>query len=342
MIMVRQNELACRDEWSRSLWAPAEGGGEPEKPFQRPSILGPAPPANVEHVRKLLVDNALESSPSDQGEDVLLSEARIVSEILDSPAIKERSIHSGGFDPRTAVFRAREAYRERARARESAARLSAGAEAVGARQQIIGAEATSGNAERRSAAAEAAQAISDDAAAATPQPVFKVARADVPQQFDEALPLAGSANGVAGEAIETSGAGSAISSKVDDRRRAVERSATADLDPALSLSLTRLDELDETNLPEWFRTDLPRICRTCRDFRPSAEGGRGWCANAWAFTHRRLVQEEDLAPCDSSIGDWWAPVDDVWLVAADVSSHGRTTPLLDRLLAPQTERRRRS
>ena len=107
------------------------------------------------------------------------------------------------------------------------------------------------------------------------------------------------------------------------------RHASDDADPA-----TRHAEVDEREaLPDWYRSDLPRICRTCRDFRPSADGQRGWCANSWAFTHRRLVIEDDPAPCRSAIGDWWLAVDDVWLVAADVSTHGRATPLLDRLTA---------
>jgi hypothetical protein len=102
------------------------------------------------------------------------------------------------------------------------------------------------------------------------------------------------------------------------------------------------DKGEEESLPGWFRTDLPRLCRSCRDYRPSADGQRGWCANSWAFTHRRLVHEDDAAPCQSAIGDWWLPVDDVWLVAADVSSHGRATPLLDRLAGKSDPQRRRS
>ena len=108
-------------------------------------------------------------------------------------------------------------------------------------------------------------------------------------------------------------------------------------------SAMRLVDSDEGEiLPDWYRTELPRICRTCRDYRPSADGQRGWCANTWAFTHRRLVLEDDPAPCQSAIGDWWLAVDDVWLVAADVSSHGRATPLLDRLAAKAEQQRRRS
>jgi hypothetical protein len=99
---------------------------------------------------------------------------------------------------------------------------------------------------------------------------------------------------------------------------------------------------EEERLPDWYRTELPRICRTCRDYRPSADGQRGWCANTWAFTHRRLVLEDDPAPCQSAIGDWWLAVDDVWLVAADVSSHGRATPLFDRLTTKTEKQRRRS
>ena len=64
--------------------------------------------------------------------------------------------------------------------------------------------------------------------------------------------------------------------------------------------------------------------------------------NAWAFTQQTLVHEDQQAPCESAIGNWWAPVDDVWFVAADVSSHGRATPLLDRLIAQERADKRRS
>ncbi|MGI8406735.1 MAG: hypothetical protein ACR2OE_18560, partial [Thermomicrobiales bacterium] len=58
--------------------------------------------------------------------------------------------------------------------------------------------------------------------------------------------------------------------------------------------------------------ELPRSCRTCRDFRPSESGDRGWCNNAWAFTHSQMVDADDLA-CQSTIGCWWTPYDEVWL-----------------------------
>ena len=86
--------------------------------------------------------------------------------------------------------------------------------------------------------------------------------------------------------------------------------------------------------------DLPRICRTCRDFRPAEHGGRGWCANRWAFTHRRVVDGDDAAPCESSFGSWWLPVDDAWMAVGDVSEHGRPTPLLDQWLPGHREEER--
>ena len=90
---------------------------------------------------------------------------------------------------------------------------------------------------------------------------------------------------------------------------------------------------------------LPRICRTCRDFRPAETGDRGWCANQWAFSHRRVVAADEQAPCESVLGDWWLPADEVWSDAADVSSHGQPTPLLDAWLPEYQEHqpsRRRS
>ncbi len=75
-------------------------------------------------------------------------------------------------------------------------------------------------------------------------------------------------------------------------------------------------------------TDVTRACRTCREFRPAESGDRGWCTNKWAFNHRRMV-DADERPCDSSVGCWWLPHDDIWLAGSDISAHGQPTPLLD-------------
>ena len=77
---------------------------------------------------------------------------------------------------------------------------------------------------------------------------------------------------------------------------------------------------------------LPRLCRTCRDFRPAETGERGWCANEWAFSHRRMVDPNESPPCETTLGCWWLPADQVWLEKADVSGHGDSTPLLDALI----------
>src|SRR5688572_2363966 len=80
--------------------------------------------------------------------------------------------------------------------------------------------------------------------------------------------------------------------------------------------------------------DLPKICLTCRDFRPTESGDRGWCNNSHAFMHRRMV-DADVLSCASSYGNWWLAHDSVWQKAADVSRHAHETPLLDRLLGMQ-------
>lgn len=75
-----------------------------------------------------------------------------------------------------------------------------------------------------------------------------------------------------------------------------------------------------------------RCCATCRDFRPLDDGEQGWCANPYAFAERRMVKSDQLA-CHSSLGTWWLPHDDLWLERADVTHHGRPTPLIDNLLS---------
>ena len=79
--------------------------------------------------------------------------------------------------------------------------------------------------------------------------------------------------------------------------------------------------------------NIPRCCRTCRDYRPAGNGERGWCNNQWAFKHRRMVDADDR-PCETSIGHWWVPGDEVWQGEFDVSALGQPTPLMDRWFGP--------
>lgn len=73
---------------------------------------------------------------------------------------------------------------------------------------------------------------------------------------------------------------------------------------------------------------LVQKCGTCRDFRPADGGERGWCNNHFAFDHRRMVQPDELA-CASTIGVWWVANDDWWLQRADITHHGCPTPTVD-------------
>ncbi len=77
--------------------------------------------------------------------------------------------------------------------------------------------------------------------------------------------------------------------------------------------------------------EIPRECRTCRSFRSADGGTRGWCTNEWAFTHRRMVNEDDLA-CVSAIGCWWMPADHLRLDLDEEHDQVRT-PRMDELIA---------
>jgi hypothetical protein len=356
--MVRRNELACRDEWSRDLWRPRDAAqSDGDLPSQRPA-LGPLPPALAENLRSVL-DHGSALAASARGEDVLLSEARLVSEPEESWEPEPRPFPVGNFDPRTAIFRAREAYRERARAKATADRQSAGAEAITEspiKQEPLKQDPPCASLENAAAEPDLNQPREDVPDARIPvespengfwrrdpiAPETIVAKPEFPISWEAGggedpadMPLA---------AIESDGEvpipGDAPLPPLSEGTR-VEAAAALATENAYS-AIRRVDATEREAFPDWYRPDLPRICRTCRDYRPSADGQRGWCANSWAFTHRRVVLEDDPAPCQSAIGDWWLPVDDIWLVAADVSAHGRPAPLLDRLTAKAEEQRRRS
>lgn len=85
--------------------------------------------------------------------------------------------------------------------------------------------------------------------------------------------------------------------------------------------------------------DIPRACRTCRSFRSADGGARGWCTNEWAFTHRRMVNEDDVA-CETTIGSWWLPDDRYWM-AEDLDYWSDATPRMDAFMARGTRAPRR-
>lgn len=343
-ILVRRSELACRDDWSRSLWQPATGDPASDLGGARPAPSSSLLPASPESLRAVLNRDLTLAAAS--GEDVLLSEGRIVSETGETWEAPARPFPGGSFDPRTAIFKAREAYREKNRVNAVAARRSAEAVA-GAFDQARAYEI------RDERPGEAASAPSNED--------------DEPPVERGALRASGAESATVAETALVTPTGASVSDRVDDSEPDGEPAfwdpelgnVGSDMDVAhgttsLLPEVCEPEDLDAvhvieaqqalapTGLPAWFRADLPRVCRACRDFRPGIDGQRGWCANAWAFTHRQLVREDDAAPCNSAIGDWWAPVDDVWLVAADVSSHGRPTPLLDRMVGDESGQRRRS
>lgn len=78
-------------------------------------------------------------------------------------------------------------------------------------------------------------------------------------------------------------------------------------------------------------TGLPQCCGTCRDFRRNPDGRGGVCVNTYAFPEGAVVKSDELA-CGSSAVVWWLPHDDMVVSSADTAHHSRPTPFLDAAL----------
>lgn len=339
MVMVRRNELACRNAWAASLWEPLSGdpGAEHEQPRHH-MATGPLPPANADDIRAVVSQDTV---VADAGEDVLLSEARIISEPVRPARPSPQPVApqpvaarpAAGFDARTALFRAREAHREKTRAREAASRqqgsIEPGRLSEDIAQETPVASANDGSVpEERHAPEESRAEVS-----------FTVEHAAVEAQPapDQTTPMIYSGEQEA----------SALTRWLGESPPEVDIEVGEEEPHHEELRLENVYKFASEPLPAWFRTDLPRTCRTCRDFRPSVEGDTGWCANRWAFNKalgepQQIVYADEIVPCESTFGNWWAPVDDVWLVAADVAHHSRPTPLMDRYVPAKTVERKRS
>lgn len=89
-------------------------------------------------------------------------------------------------------------------------------------------------------------------------------------------------------------------------------------------------------------SSIPRCCETCRDFRRNQDGATGVCTNSWAFADQTnaVVKSGQLA-CRSSIGVWWLPNDDAWRGKFDTEERTRPTPRLDELLRDRDRKRYR-
>lgn len=310
----------------------------------------PEQPTSRENLQSFLDANLAAAQSTE--EDVLLSEGRIVSERRGEWEPDHQSRPVANASPRTAIFRAREAYREKVRAKAAHDRHADGLEAVGDVSELEPlarsgpATATHGSMVHST---ENGFVEPPESALVEPRDEFKqCAATSAPLTTGMTLMVE---SFVASRALD-------LDASIDDGGldAAPDFYSEAWQDGASEVCEPEPPELDgyptnapnasageeDSDTPAWFRVDLPHVCRACRDFRPGGDGQRGWCANRWAFTQRQMVQDDDVSPCHSTIGDWWVPVDDVWLVAADVSAHGRPTPLLDRHIAPAERRRRGS
>lgn len=482
LIMVRRNELACRDQWSHSLWE--EGTWEPTSAeagrsadsVEAGRALQPATEGDIAAL--LRAGQAERPAPSARAsqEDVVLGEARLVSDRTpswrreDPPAEPRRD-----YDPRTAIKKAREAYRERMRSQEAArsaladeSPLAIDAAGASAGEPSMTVDATEmvgdrGDAEVRFVRDANDLVATDERLAVTTQrEPIEVADGSDEGASDGDADASDSVNGPNGDALETdwwtagdAGPDAPFATWAEPAEEATARADPAPTAEALPESAALSPDwsagwfLDDAAPPaateiasspwsvasaangstpggldtqtddwwdnpaagmnlsgvaaprdeEWSGADpadrhgadawlaefaghefsgsggdaavspvdvssaevvpaeapperlvipllpagsvapgVPRICRTCRDFRPAEGSDRGWCANQWAFTARQMVYPEDPAPCETSAGSWWLPTDELCLADADVSTHGQPTPHLDRWLPHHRER----
>ncbi|HEU5433258.1 MAG TPA: hypothetical protein VFU81_16450, partial [Thermomicrobiales bacterium] len=122
LIMVRKNELACRDAWSHSLWEPGKYEAD-DAPATEGSDAGasfaarPMTPASDSDIAAILQASQPPSETS--REDVVLSEVRVLpsapSAKREPAADLDRAAQYRDLDARSAIAKAREAYRERVR-----------------------------------------------------------------------------------------------------------------------------------------------------------------------------------------------------------------------------------
>jgi hypothetical protein len=460
LIMVRKNELACRDAWSHSLWEP--GKFEDDDTPAEGSDAGvsfaarPVTPASDSDIAAIL--QASQTTDDAPREDVVLSEVRVLPSAKPEPAADlERAAQYRDLDARSAIIKAREAFRERVRidtrrigepaapasrvpAAEAREPESDAEEPLSARELDQGwpddglaAEAEALDGEEDDVRLAEPEADDDDLLAAEgddfgpgdrtddeafePEPspaeswlsrglfggfgrfihLRPVAESRAAQAPAQAAVEAGSEGELepgpidattgatpdrawdrdpeaifdaivdrlpGGEAPPLAIEAESVAAPLDDAPRfgfrpgrtlpapsnhaaEPEPEAADDWDVAVEPAATidALEALEDIEVGPGLAPGLPRVCRTCRDFRPSESGGRGWCANRWAFTHRRMVDAQDAAPCSTSFGTWWLPVDEVWSTAYDISGHGQATPLLDAWLLDRRDdepQRRRS
>ncbi len=110
--------------------------------------------------------------------------------------------------------------------------------------------------------------------------------------------------------------------------RGQSASSAHGFDPDFDIPVAYDDEDDGAGHRFEVASQITKSCRTCQSFRAGDNGERGWCTNAYAKTHRQMVNIDDLA-CRSSIGDWWIAADAAWIPPASMIHP--ETPRTDRL-----------
>ncbi len=334
LVLVRSEELACRNSWDNDLWEQARQAPA-KSPIASQSPPGPARPQVPDNPtdRVTSIDIARPAGASDPSE--------------------RRSPHpavAGGQEsrPRAQIeVSNREARASAARPpgsgvsslEPSFSRALPGPRSTGRPAAEVAVNTTESpvivRADRRDPQPPAPAIVADRGPGATlapedtsPLPVEEVNRVlervakQRPAQRQRTLP------DVQAPAIEHLPGSPFVHIDGLDREASATRDAFAA--PATApgpASPSGISPLDES---AWV-AGIPRCCDTCREFRRDPSGKQGYCGSPYAFASRTMVKSDQLA-CRSSFAVWWLPNDDIWLEKADISHHTRPTPYLDAIL----------
>jgi hypothetical protein len=354
MVLVRRNELACRNGWDEDLWEPKEAEPTPDSPSSG-NTSASAP------------DNSANGQPAD-----LVDRVASITIVPDrnvpqragpvSTSATDQPVHGIPDQAEDPIIEQRSAIQVAKRRRQEAlAREWARAQALvpilpdeELRERPVSpcSNGTSGTAPKEAAPEPTMGSGQAALRSVSVMPLHEFAQ---PARRQTALPPA--AHPIVRLRAEGGDPTPAPSPRTGNGSWAPARSGRQWADPSAEPGASRPiprrslepepTSRPEVQEPEPLASELPPVdiqppdrplpdqlaclvqkCGTCRDFRPAEGGDRGWCNNHFAFDHRRMVHPDELA-CASTIGVWWVANDDWWLQRADISHHACPTPSVD-------------
>ena len=363
VVLVRRNELACRDGWSGDLWESRTGQVATAAPAT-PAITGHAngsksPAMTNQHTDQVTTigispsrPKAAEPAVPSRGEEVVRPGAGSSNGKIEPPlpnsnpgAIPARVW--GALESRSARIDTRVGIGQALGGSDSANRVAATASRSSPLRSDASPPRMRLSLDGPPAETRRPRDPSDDPHVPRPEPRFGAR----PEPWSAASFAQGASRSGETEPFPVARPTAHFQIPLQENQPAIQRSPGPERGPVEAPTREQPSHPESTSVAGQIParrahvpiseriTQLPHICMTCRDFRPVNGGERGWCNNRFAFEERREVSRDGIA-CQSTIGDWWTAADDWWLQQADISHHGRPTPQFNELLHELLLRRR--